>query len=370
MHQRLLCLPVLVALLYTGAAAAKDYQIHTVAEGLEHPWSIAWLPGGEALVTERAGRLRMIVNGNLQDDSVAGVPPVFANSQGGLFEVLVDPEFADNRWIYLSFAHGGPDANATRVIRARLQERHLRDVQVLFTAEPAKDTPVHYGGRMAFLPGDMMAIGLGDGFDDREQAQALDNHFGKIVRIGRDGSVPVDNPFVDTPGARPEIYSYGHRNIQGLALDSGTGTLWSHEHGPRGGDEVNRIEAGGNYGWPIATHGIDYSGARVSPFRSRPGMVDPLLVWTPSIAPSGLEVYRGEQFPAWQGDLLASALVSRDVRRITVDGEDLTEAEPLFGEIGDRLRDVAVAPDGSLYLLTDAPDGRVLRVVPVRATDG
>jgi glucose/arabinose dehydrogenase len=357
-------LPVLIALLYTGAHAAQDYQIDTVAEGLEHPWSIAWLPDGRVLVTERAGRLRMIVDDQLLDDPVVGVPPVFARSQGGLFEVLVDPDFADNRRIYLSFAHGGPDANATRVVRARLEERRLLDLEVLFTAEPAKDTPVHYGGRMALLPDGTLVVGLGDGFDDRERAQTLDNHFGKIVRIARDGSVPADNPFVDRPGARPEIYSYGHRNIQGLVFDPDSGTLWSHEHGPRGGDEVNRIEAGANYGWPVATHGIDYSGARVSPFRSRPGMRDPLRVWTPSIAPSGLAIYRGERFLDWQGDLLVSALVSRDVRRLSGSGADWTEAEPLFGEIDQRLRDVAVAPDGSLFLLTDAADGRVLRVVP------
>lgn len=365
MYRWLLCLPALIALLYGSANAAQDYQIDTVAEGLEHPWSIAWLPDGRMLVTERAGRLRMIVDGTLLKDSIAGVPPVFARSQGGLFEVLVDPDFADNRWIYLSFAHGGPEANATRVVRARLQDRRLTGVEVLFTADPFKDTPVHYGGRMTFLADGTLAIGLGDGFDDREQAQKLDNHFGKVVRIGRDGSVPEDNPFIGESGALPEIYSYGHRNIQGLALDAETGVLWSHEHGPRGGDEVNRIQPGGNYGWPVATHGIDYSGARVSPFRSRPGMVDPLKVWTPSIAPSGLEVYRGGRFPEWEGDLLVSALVSRDVRRIAVNGDELSGEEAIFSEIGERQRDVAVAPDGSVYLLTDAADGRVLRVSPM-----
>ncbi len=360
----IILLTALLACLLPGPVAAGDDRIETLAEGLEHPWSIAWLPDGRALVTERAGRLRVIADEALLDEPVAGVPPVFARSQGGLFEVLVDPEFAANRRIYLSFADGGPEANATRVVRARLDGMRLMDIEVLFTAEPSKDTPVHYGGRMTFLADGTLAIGLGDGFDDREQAQKLDNHFGKIVRIGPDGSIPADNPFVDTPGARAEIYSYGHRNVQGLAFDPETGILWSHEHGPRGGDEVNRIQSGGNYGWPAATHGIDYSGARISPFESRPGMIDPLVVWTPSIAPSGLAVYRGDAFPDWRGSLLVSALVSRDVRRIQIDGATLVEREALFAGVGERLRDVAVGPSGRVYLLTDSAEGRVLRVAP------
>ena len=341
----------------------KDYRIETVANGLNYPWSLAFLPDGRMLVTERAGSLRIIQNGELLASPVSGVPEVFASSQGGLLDVLVDPDFSDNNRIYLSFAHGNRNANATRIIRARLQDQTLEDIEVLFTAKPMKDTPVHYGGRMIWLGDGTLIIGLGDGFDYREQAQRLDNHFGKIVRIHKDGSIPVDNPFTDQADALAEIYSYGHRNIQGLMFDALTNTLWQHEHGPRGGDEVNRIEPGANYGWPIATHGIDYSGALISPYSSRPGMIDPGLVWTPSIAPSGMTLYRGEQFPDWDGDLLVTALVDRHVRRIDLNGDRIVGQETLFEEIGQRLRDIRTGPNGALYILTDANPGQVLRVI-------
>jgi glucose/arabinose dehydrogenase len=346
-------------------AAAKDYQIETVAEGLEHPWSIAWLPDGRALVTERPGRLRILDAGRLLPDPVAGLPPVYAASQGGLLEALPGPGYADDGWIYLSYAHGGPDENATRVARARLSGNELVELEVLFTARPAKDTPVHYGGRMAFLPDGTLLVGLGDGFDYREAAQRLDSHLGTIVRIAADGSVPPDNPFVDDGDALPEIFSYGHRNVQGLAVDSATGTIWQHEHGPRGGDEVNVITAGGNYGWPVATHGVNYSGALVSPFESRPGLIDPRHVWTPSIAPAGLALYTGDAFPQWRGDLLVAGLVSADVKRLTVSAGRVVERGSLFGEIGERLREVRTGPDGFIYLLTDTAQGRVLRARPV-----
>ena len=341
----------------------NDYRIETVADGLNYPWSLAFLPDGRMLVTERAGSLRIIQNGELLASPVSGVPEVFASSQGGLLDVLVDPDFSDNNLIYLSFAHGNRNANATRIIRARLQDQTLEDVDVLFTAKPMKDTPVHYGGRMIWLGDGTLVIGLGDGFDFREQAQRLDNHFGKIVRIHKDGSIPVDNPFTDQADALAEIYSYGHRNIQGLMFDTLTNTLWQHEHGPRGGDEVNRIEPGANYGWPIATHGIDYSGALISPYSSRPEMIDPGLVWTPSIAPSGMTLYRGEHFLDWDGDLLVTALVDRHVRRIDLNGDRIVGQETLFEEIGQRLRDIRTGPNGALYILTDANPGQVLRVI-------
>lgn len=340
----------------------NDYRIETVADGLNYPWSLAFLPDGRMLVTERAGSLRIIQNGELLASPVSGVPEVFASSQGGLLDVLVDPDFSDNNRIYLSFAHGNRNANATRIIRARLQGQNLEDIEVLFTAKPMKDTPVHYGGRMIWLNDGTLVLGLGDGFDYREQAQRLDNHFGKIVRIHKDGSIPADNPFIDQADALDEIYSYGHRNIQGLIFDALTNTLWQHEHGPRGGDEVNRIEPGTNYGWPIATHGIDYSGALISPFSSRPEMIDPELVWTPSIAPSGMTLYRGEQFPEWDGDLLVTALVDRHVRWIDLDSDRIVGQETLFEEIGQRLRDIRTGPNGALYILTDANPGQVLRV--------
>ena len=352
------------ALLGASTLAAQDYQIETVADGLSHPWSIAWLPDGRALVTERAGRLRLIENGRLLEAPVEGVPEVLAVSQGGLFEALPDPDFERDPWIYLSFAHGSREANAPRVIRARLDGMTLIDHETLFTAAPLKDTPVHYGGRMAFLPDGTLAVGLGDGFDFREQAQRLDNHFGKIVRFARDGSVPADNPFIGTDGALPEIWSLGHRNIQGMVFDGERGVLWSHEHGPRGGDELNRIRPGENYGWPVATEGIDYSGARISPFTSRPGMVDPVHGWTPSIAPAGLDVYTGSLFPEWRGRLLVAALAARHARLLHIDGDRVVEDRILLAERGQRLRDIRSGPDGAIWVLTDADPGQVLRLVP------
>jgi aldose sugar dehydrogenase len=343
-------------------AAAVDYRIETVAEGLEHPWSIAFLPDGRMLVTERAGRLRIIEDGRLLDEPVRGVPQAHVRSQAGLFEVLLDPDYADNGWIYLSLAHGTAAANSTRVVRGRLRDGELRDVEVLFTASPLRNTSVHYGGRMAFLADGTLVIGLGDGFDFRENAQRLDSHIGKIVRIHRDGSIPADNPFVGRADALPEVYTYGHRNVQGLVFDAETGNLWAHEHGPRGGDEVNLVLPGRNYGWPVVTFGVDYSGAQITPFRSRPGMEDPRVDWTPSIAPSGMTLYRGEQFRDWQGDLLVTALVAREVRRVALDGDRVAGEHRLFREIGQRLRDIKTGPDGALYVLTDLPRGRVLRI--------
>lgn len=360
------CLALVLLAAAPRAAAAADYQLETVAGGLEHPWSIAFLPDGRRLVTERAGRLRVIADGELLPEPVRGVPDAFVRSQAGLFEVLLDPSYEENGWIYLSLAHGEPSANGTRVVRGRLRDHEFVDLEVIFDIKPPRDTPVHYGARMAFLADGSLVVGLGDGFDYREQAQRLDSHTGTIVRIRPDGSVPADNPFVGRADALAEIYSYGHRNVQGLVFDPASGRLWAHEHGPRGGDELNLIEPGANYGWPVATFGVDYSGARISPYTSRPGMVDPVLHWTPSIAPAGMTLYRGEQFPAWDGDLLVSALVAREVRRIDLEDGRAIGQEALFSELGERLRDVKTAPDGSIYLLTDSRDGRVLRVTAAR----
>lgn len=355
----LLCVGTVIA---GSPAAASDYHIETVAADLEHPWSIAFLPDGRMLVTERAGRLRIIADGQLLDAPVRGVPDAYVRSQGGLFEVVLDPEYEDNGWIYLSLAHGTARANSTRVVRARLDGGALQDLQVLFTADPPRDTAAHYGGRMAFLADGTLVIGLGDGGNFREDAQRLDSHNGKIVRIRRDGGIPADNPFVGRDGALPEIYSYGHRNVQGLVFDAAGGRLWAHEHGPRGGDEINLILPGRNYGWPVATFGVEYSGARITPYTSRPGMEDPLLHWTPSIAPAGMTLYEGTQFPAWQGDLFVTALIAREVRRVTLEGGRAAGQEALFGEIDARLRDIKTGPDGALYVLTDEARGRVLRI--------
>ena len=342
--------------------AAPAHRIDTVASGLDHPWSVAFLPDGRVLVTERAGRLRAIVDGKLQAKAIAGVPAVYAHSQGGLFDVLPHPRFAENRLLYLSYAAGTPQANATRIAVARLDGDRLTGLKVIFEAAPKKDTPVHYGGRMAWLPDGTLAMTTGDGFDYREDAQRPAKLFGKIVRLRDDGSIPADNPFVGKPGARGEIWSLGHRNPQGLAVDAATGTLYAHEHGPQGGDEVNVIRRGANYGWPVATHGRDYSGAAVSPYKTYKGMTDAVVVWTPSIAPSGLAVYRGAMFPEWQGDLIVGALAHKHVRRVDLDRGKVAAQQRLFPELTARIRDVRVAPDGALWLTVDEANGRVLRV--------
>jgi glucose/arabinose dehydrogenase len=344
------------------AAESPRFRVETIAQDLAFPWSLAFLPDGRALVTERAGRLRVIADGKLIDKPVSGVPRAFVEGQGGLFEVLLDPAFADNHALYLSFAQGRSRANRTRVVRARLDGMALNEVTPIFTAKPAKDTPVHFGGRMAFLADGTLVVGLGDGFDYREKAQRLDSHLGKIVRIGSDGSVPADNPFVGQDDVLPEIYSYGHRNVQGIVWDAQAGMLYAHEHGPRGGDELNAIEPGANYGWPVATFGLDYSGAVISPFSERPGMVSPLHQWTPSIAPSGMVIYRGAMFPEWDGDFIVTALAGRCAQRLRLQDGKLVDGEVLFAELGERLRDVRVAPDGALWLLTDDARGKVLRV--------
>ncbi|WP_457788670.1 PQQ-dependent sugar dehydrogenase [Pseudomonas sp. PL-6] len=356
---------LLGALLVGAPALAQDYRIETFAEGLEHPWSLAFLPDGRLLVTERVGRLRIVeADGSLDPQPVAGLPEIFVAAQAGLMEVALDPDYAANRWLYLTYAHGSLEANNTRLARARLVDDELHDFEVLFTARPLKAGAAHYGGRIAFLADKTLVLTLGDGFDWREQAQNPANHLGKIVRLNRDGSVPADNPLLGQAGAAAEIYSLGHRNVQGIFFDAESGRLYSHEHGPRGGDELNLIEPGRNYGWPLATFGIDYTGARISPYTELPGLTPPLLHWTPSVAPSSLTQYRGALFPEWQGDLFAATLVERSVRRIRLHEGMLAGEESLFEELGERIRDVRVGPDGALYLLTDNADGRLLRVLP------
>lgn len=357
----------LVALTCAVPALAADYRVETVADGLEHPWSLAFLPDGRLLVTERPGRLRVIERDAdgafaLRAAPLAGVPPVFARGQAGLFDVLVDPAFADTGRVYLSFAHGTAQANHLRVVHARLGADRLDAVTPVLTTQPAKRHGQHFGGRMAWLGDGTLVIGVGDGNLLRTDALRLHTHLGKHLRIDRDGGVPADNPFVGRADARPEIYSIGHRNPQGLVRVGDV--LYAHEHGPKGGDELNRIVAGANYGWPITTDGVDYTGARVTPYTRWPGVTPPLLHWTPSIAPAGMAWYDGTRFPAWRGSLFVAALVERGVRRVPMDDGVPGAQTRLFTELGERIRDVRSGPDGALYLLTDAAAGRVLRVVP------
>lgn len=349
----------------SGNSASINYNSRVLAQGLSHPWSLAFLPDGSMLITERPGRLRRLSQGKLSEP-ITGVPAVLAKSQGGLFDVVLHPDYDVNGWIYLSLAHGHASANATRLVRARLDGDQLVETETLFTATPLKDTTVHYGARFSFLPDHTLVLSVGDGFDFREQAQALDNHLGKFIRIRDDGSIPEDNPFTDNPDALSEIYSYGHRNQQAIVYDHKRQALWAHEHGPAGGDEVNKLIAGTNYGWPLATMGRDYSGAAISPYQELPGMASPQWDWTPSIAPGGMTIIAGEQFSHWQGDLLVAALKSRDVRRMRIEKGRMREVETLFSEFGARIRDIREAPDGSLYLLTDdSVNGKVIQIEPI-----
>ncbi|WP_202444767.1 PQQ-dependent sugar dehydrogenase [Schauerella aestuarii] len=350
----------------TPAQASVPYRIETVATGLEHPWSLAFLPDGGMLVTERAGRLRLIdAAGTLNPQPIANTPPVSEMSQSGLMEVAIDPEFASNRLVYFTHTYGTKQANNTQLSRARLEGMTLADVQPLFLAKPAKVGGSNNGGRFVFLPDNTLVLSIGDGFDLREQAQNPANHIGKTVRLNRDGSIPRDNPYVGRPGVAVEIFTMGHRNMQGLTYDATAKRLFANEHGPRGGDELNLLAAGGNYGWPMATQGLDYTGARVTPYTQMPGTQPPLLVWTPSVAPSGMAVYTGERFAAWQGDIFVSTLVEKSVRRVKMmAGVPTGEQEILFKELNARIRDVRDGPDGALYVLTDEQNGRVLRIVP------
>jgi len=356
-------LRLLLLLLLVGSAHAEEYKIETVAEGLSYPWAIAFLPGGDMLVTERSGQLRRITNGELQQQPINNLPEIYVGGQGGLSDILLDPGFDTNHRLFLSFSTGTRSANATRVVSARLEGDSLKDVNTIFTASPDKDTPHHFGARLALMPDQTLLITVGEGFNFREQAQTLDNHFGKLIRINTDGSIPSDNPFLGHEGAMPEIWTYGHRNPQGLLIST-DGTVWLHEHGPRGGDELNRIEPGKNYGWPAITHGMDYSGAYVSPYTEAEGMEQPVVYWVPSIAPAGFCEYTAEVFPDWKGNLFVAALAERSVRRLVMKDGKVQSQETMFTEIGQRIREVRAGPDGYLYLLTDSDKGKILRISP------
>jgi aldose sugar dehydrogenase len=339
------------------------FRVVPVVTGLEHPWGMAFLPGGEILITERAGRVRMVRDGVLEPEPIEGVPEVYASGQGGLLDVALDPGFASNRVIYLSYAASGDAGKSTRVARARLGEGRLEDLKVIFTAEPLVDSSHHFGSRLAFDREGHLYITVGER-GDGERAQDLGQDNGKVIRLYPDGSVPEDNPFVGVAGARPEIFSYGHRNAQGLAIYPETGIPWVHEHGARGGDEVNVVRPGANYGWPVITYGIDYSGAPIGEGTHKAGMAQPIHYWVPSIAPSGMAFYQGDAFPKWQGDLFVGALAGELLVRLELDGGRVVAEERLLeGTLG-RIRDVRVGSDGLLYLLTDESDGGLYRLEP------
>jgi aldose sugar dehydrogenase len=344
--------------------AARDYRVVTLADGLNHPWSIAFLPGEGFLISERPGRLRIFREGALQEAAVRGLPEIVATGQGGLLDVVPHPRFVDNRWLYFTYAAAAGRGVTTHLARARFERDTLKDLEVLFVAEPASRGGRHFGSRIVFDEEGFLYLSVGDR-GDMPRAQRLDDHAGSILRLHDDGRIPDDNPFVGHADARPEIYAYGVRNPQGMALHPRTGALWEHEHGPRGGDEINIIEAGRNYGWPVISHGIDYSGAAIGDgIRAQAGMEQPLHVWTPSIAPSGMAFYEGEIFPDWDGDLLVGALAHRHLARLRLDAEGRVVSEVrMLGELNRRIRDVRVH-EGLIYVLTDHDDGQLLRIEP------
>jgi len=346
------------------------YRVVPVLAGLEHPWGMAWLPNGEMLITERPGRVRRVRSGVLQTEPVAGVPQVLAAGQGGLLDISLHPRFPAKPWVYLTYAQGTREANRTVVARLTWDGQGFTDRREILRVSQSKSGTQHFGSRLAWLPDETLLVSIGDGGNPptelagqliRLQAQNPRSHLGKVLRINADGTVPRDNPL----GAKalPEVWSWGHRNIQGLAVDSQTGQVWATEHGARGGDEVNRLQAGQNYGWPAVTHSREYFGPEISPHRSLPGMVDPVWVWSETVAPSGLAVYRGAKFPQWQGQLLAGGLISQAVHRFQVNPQGQVKEVGKI-PIGARVRDVRVGPDGLIYVLTDAPNGQLLRIEP------
>jgi len=345
--------------------AQGPVRVVTVTEGLENPWGMAFLPDGRLLVTERPGRLRIVAKDGKLGGPLEGVPAVHVINQGGLLDVALDPDFASNRLVYLSYTEPRDGGNGTAVARGRLTDGGLADVEVIFRQQPTVKGGHHFGSRLVFARDGRLFVTLGDRFTERKRAQTLDSHLGKVVRIERDGKVPADNPFFGRKDALPEIWSYGHRNVQGAALHPATGELWTHEHGPRGGDELNRTLAGLNYGWPVVTYGVEYSGAKISDSPTAPGIEPPVHHWVPSIATSGLLFYTGDRFPNWKGSAFVGGLASKQVARLEMDGNRVTSEERLFeGVLNERVRDVEQGPDGLIYLLTDEKKGRLLRIEP------
>lgn len=359
-------------------AGPINYEIETVADGLDHPWSLAFLPDGGMLVTERTGALLFIGSDGSEQtihdfNSNGEFPPVHFGDgmQAGLFDVVLHPDFDENSKIFISYAGLLEDGENTLFLMSFDLDRNgasprLINGQQLFAAAPSRVQGNHYGARIVFLPDGTLMMPIGEAFHFREEAQKLDNHFGKIVRLNDDGTVPADNPFVEEAGALPEIWSYGHRNPQGIIL-AADGRVLENEHGPAGGDEINEIKRGANYGWPTVTYALDYSGGRVSPYEALDGTEQPLVHFTPSIAPSGFSQYSGEAFPEWEGDLFLSALALKHVRHVDLQADgSLGEQRELFGELDVRFRDVRSGPDGYLYLLTEEPDftSRILKVMP------
>ena len=352
----------------TRAPAVKTQQpfkVETIAQGLVHPWGLGFLPDGRLIVTERPGRVRIIATTGTLSAPVRGVPRVYANGQGGLLDVALSPDFTTTRLIYLSYAEPrGGTKNGTSLARGKLVAEgdgaRLDELEVIFRQDPSYASSMHFGSRIVFTPDGSLFLTLGERYSAREQAQNPGNHLGKLVRLMPDGSPYAGNPKKD--GWRSEIWSIGHRNVQGAALNPATGKLWTIEHGARGGDEINIPQAGKNYGWPVITYGRDYNYAKIGEGTHKAGMEQPIYYWDPSIAPSGAAFYTGELFPEWKGNLFVGALAGQALHRLVLDDEHVVGEEQLLSDRGERIRDVRQGPDGALWLLTDHPDGRVLRL--------
>lgn len=338
------------------------FTVEVLTSGLNHPWSMAFLPDGRILIAERAGRLRIVMaDGSPSEPTISGLPNLLALDQGGLLGIALDPDFAGNQLLYFSYTEQQGNIAGTAVARAKLVANQLKDVQVIFRQSPKTDGTKHFGSRLVVTPNGNLFVTLGDRFTHMNQAQLLDNHIGKLIRIRKDGGVPSDNPFNKHPVAKPEIWSYGHRHIQGAAIHPGTGALWIHEHGPRGGDEINIPLPGKNYGWPLASYGMHYSMEPIKDEHAEQGFEEPIYYWNPAVAPSGMMFYRGNMFPEWKGNLFIGSLVGRHLVRLVVDSNRVISEEKLLMNQA-RIRDVVEGADGAIYLLTDDTNGQLLKL--------
>ena len=370
---------ILVLILMTQVISAKglrinaspvDIYVEEVVEGLDHPWGLAFLGDGDLLITERTGKLRQVRNWHLQDEEISGLPEINEIGQGGLLGIALHPGFDNNNLVYLSYAGRVRGRYGTEVLRGRLENNRLTNIEVIFKALPKENRGYHFGSRLVFATDGRLFISLGDrgantGRGRGHPSQKLDSHLGSLIRINDDGSVPTDNPFVDRRGARPEIYTYGNRNMQGMALHPETNMIWTHEHGPQGGDEINIMKPGVNYGWPVITYGANYgTGTKIGEGTHNPDMEQPVHKWVPSIAPSGMMFYSGDKFLSWQGDLFVGSLKFGHLVRLELSGDTVTSEDRLLNFEFGRIRDVVQGPDGFIYLLTDSSNGKLLRISP------
>jgi aldose sugar dehydrogenase len=340
------------------SSASLGIRVDTLATGLKNPWGIAFLPDKRFLITEKEGNIRIFKDGSLQNEMIQGTPPVFSRGQGGLLDIALHPNFSSNNLVYFTYAKPGNGGATTTLARGRLQGNMLMNLQEIFMVDPYVSSNVHFGSRIAFDGKGYVFVSTGER-GNKPNAQNLGNHNGTIVRLHDDGRVPADNPFVNTPNAKPEIWSYGHRNIQGMIFDT-KGVLWAHEHGPKGGDEINIIEKGKNYGWPLVTHGIDYDGSVISKEKERDGLANPVHIWTPSIAPCGMTQVTSDRYKGWKGSFLVGALAGQHVARVEFNNKRVVKEEKLLNKIG-RVRAVSQGPDGYIYVLTESP-GMLLRI--------